>query len=159
MRHKKMTPEEREKTMAVLQIPPGSTIPDRLMKIIEHTSLSYRGLLEKWLHQEEASIEAARLAGEEILRRAEERVAALEKKVLRLEGKTVREEGPEKTRDRKMLVSQALSLRKAGKTYKQIAELFNEEKAPTVSGRGKWSPSMVIHLLDDRKKRAREERA
>jgi hypothetical protein len=157
MRRKKMTPEEREKMMSVLQIPPGSTIPDRLIKVIQHTSLSYRGLLEKWLHQEEASIEAAKLAGEEILKRAEARVAALEKKVLRLEGKTVRAEDPEKAQDRKMLVSQALSLRKAGKTYKQIAELFNEEKAPTISGRGKWSPSMVIHLLDDKKKQAQRE--
>ena len=144
MRRKKMTPEEREKMMASLQIPPYSTIPDRLIKIIQYTSLSYRGLLEKWLHQEEASIDAARLAGEEILRRAEERVAALEKKVLRLEGKTVREEGPEKAQDRKMLVSQALSLRKAGKTYKQIIGLFNEGKAPTVSGWGKWSPFSVL---------------
>jgi hypothetical protein len=128
------------------------------MKIIEYTNLSYRGLLEKWLHQEEASIEAARLAGEEILKRAEERVAALEKKVLRLEGKTVRAEASEKAQDRKMLVSQALSLRKSGKTYKQIAELFNEEKAPTMSGRGKWSPSSVIYLLGDKKKQARDER-
>ena len=50
--------------MAILQIPPDSTIPDRLMKIIEHTSLSFRGLLEKWLHQEEAAIEAAKRAEE-----------------------------------------------------------------------------------------------
>jgi hypothetical protein len=159
MRRKKMTPEEREKMMAALQIPPESTIPDRLVKVIQYTSLSYRGLLEKWLHQEEVSIEAAKLAEEEISRRAEERIAALEKKVLRLEGKTVRAEYPEKAQDRRMLVSQALSLRKAGKTYKQIAELFNEEKAPTVSGRGKWSPAMVIHLLGNKKKQTREESA
>ena len=159
MRRKKMTPEEREKAMASLQIPPDSTIPDRLIKVIQYTSLSHRGLLEKWLHQEEASIDAAKLAEEEISRRAEERVAALEKKVLRLEGKTVRAEYPEKAQDKKMLVSQALSLRKAGKTYKEIAELFNEEKAPTVSGRGKWSPSMVIHLLGNKMKEAQGERA
>ena len=66
MRRNKMTPEEREKMMSTLQIPPDSTIPDRLIKIIQYTSLSYRGLLEKRLHQEEASIKAARLAREEI---------------------------------------------------------------------------------------------
>jgi hypothetical protein len=32
------------------------------MKIIEYTNLSYRGLLEKWFHQEEAPIEAVGLA-------------------------------------------------------------------------------------------------
>ena len=89
----------------------------------------------------------------------EERVSALEKKVIRLEGKTVRAEYPEKAQDKKMLISQVLSLRKAGKTYKQIAELFNEEKAPTVSGRGKWSPSMVINLLGNKKKQVEGESA
>jgi hypothetical protein len=44
-----MTPEEREKMMAALQIPPESTIPDRLMKIIQYTSLSYCDLLRKRL--------------------------------------------------------------------------------------------------------------
>jgi hypothetical protein len=58
-RRKKMTPEERERLMSILQVPPDTTLPDRLIKIIEYTSLSFRGLLEKWLHEEEASIEAA----------------------------------------------------------------------------------------------------
>jgi hypothetical protein len=68
-RIKKMTPEEREHVMSILQVPPDTTLPDRLIKVIQYTSLSFRGLLEKWLHQEEASIEAAKLAKEEILKR------------------------------------------------------------------------------------------
>ena len=46
--------------MGILQIPPGTDIPDRLTEVKRYTNLSYRDLLEKWLHQEEASIEAAK---------------------------------------------------------------------------------------------------
>jgi hypothetical protein len=65
-RIKKMTPVERERLMSILQVPPDTALPDRLIKVIQYTSLSFRGLLEKWLHQEEASTEAAKLAREEI---------------------------------------------------------------------------------------------
>jgi hypothetical protein len=53
-RIKKMTPEEREHVMSILQVHQDTTLPDRLMNVIQYTSLSFRGLLEKWLHQEEA---------------------------------------------------------------------------------------------------------
>ncbi|MDR1483078.1 MAG: recombinase family protein [Synergistaceae bacterium] len=46
-----------------------------------------------------------------------------------------------------MLVFQVLSFRKAGKTHKQIADLFNEEGTHTASGRGKWSPTSIQQLL------------
>jgi hypothetical protein len=51
-----------------------------------------------------------------------------------------------------MLVNQVLSFRKAGKTYKQIADLFNEEGTHTVSGRGKWSTTSIMQLLYTKKK-------
>ena len=139
-RIKKMTPEEREKLMSILQVPPDTTLPDRLIKVIQYTSLSFRGLLEKWLHQEEASIEAAKLAKEEILRQVETRIDILEKKVLRLEGKRVRWDDRDK------------SFIKAGKTFKQIADLFNGENTPTLSGRGKWSTASVQRLFYSKKK-------
>jgi hypothetical protein len=147
-----MTPEEREKVMSILQIPPDTTLPDRLIKVIQYTNLSYRNLLEKWLHQEEASIEAARCAEEEISKRVEERVAILEKKVLRPEGKDMRWEDPSRAQYKKMLVLQVLSFRKAGKTYKQIADLYNEEGMHTLSGRGKWSTTSIQQLLYAKKK-------
>jgi hypothetical protein len=34
----------------------------------------------------------------------------------------------------------------------QIAELFNEEGTSTISGRGKWSTTSVMQLLDAKKK-------
>jgi hypothetical protein len=151
-RIKKMTPEERERVMSILQVPPDTTLPDRLIKVIQYTSLSFRGLLEKWLHQEEASIEAAKLAKDEILKQVETRIDILEKKILRLEGKKIRWEGPDRIQFKRMLVSEVLSFRKAGKTYKQIADLFNEENTPTISGRGKWSATSVQHLLYSKKK-------
>jgi hypothetical protein len=138
--------------MSILQIPPDSNLPDRIIEVIQYTSLSYRGLLEKWLHQEEASIEAAKRAEEEISKRVEERVAILEKKVLRLEGKDMRWEDPSRAQHKRMLVSQVLSFRKAGKTYKQIADLFNEEGMHTISGRGKWSTTSIQQLLYAKKK-------
>jgi hypothetical protein len=147
-----MTPEERERVMSILKIPPGTTIPDRLMEIMRYANLPFRDLLEKWLHQEEASIEAARRTEEEISRRVEERVTILEKKVLRLENKDMRWESPSRAQYKQMLVFQILSFRKAGKTYKQIADLFNEEGTHTVSGRGKWSTAYIMNLLYAKKK-------
>jgi hypothetical protein len=138
--------------MSILQVPPDTTLPDRLIKVIQYTSLSFRGLLEKWLHEEEASVEAAKLAKEEILRQVETRIDILEKKVLRLEGRRVRWDDRDKTEFKRMLVSEILSFRKAGKTYKQIADLFNEERTPTLSGRGKWSTALVQHLFYSKKK-------
>jgi hypothetical protein len=151
-RIKKMTPEERERLMSILRVPPDTTLPDRLMKVIQYTSLSFRGLLEKWLHQEEASIEAAKLAKDEILKQVETRIDILEKKVLRLEGKDMRWENPSRAQYKRMLVSEVLSFRKAGKTFKQIADLFNEENTPTLSGRGKWSTASITRLLYAKKK-------
>jgi hypothetical protein len=147
-----MTPEERERMMSILQVPQDTTIPDRLIKVIQYTSLSFRGLLEKWLHQEEASIEAAKLAKEEILRQVETRIDILEKKVLRLEGKRVRWDDRDKVEFKRMLVSEILSFRKAGKTFKQIADLFNGERTPTLSGKGKWSTASVMRLFYPKKK-------
>ena len=151
-RRKKMTPEERERMMSILKIPPGTTIPDRLTEVIQHTNLSYRDLLEKWLRQEEASIEAAQRAEEEISKRVEERVAILEKKVLRLENKDMRWQSPTRAQYKQMLVFEVLSFRKAGKTYKQIADLFNEEGTHTVNGRGKWTATSIQQLLYSKKK-------
>jgi hypothetical protein len=97
MARKKMTPEEREKMMTSLEMPSDGNIPDRIIKVIQYANLSYRGLLEKWLHQEAASIEAGKRAEEEISKRVKERIELLQKQVFRLEGKAVREEEPSKT--------------------------------------------------------------
>jgi hypothetical protein len=45
-----------------------------------------------------------------------------------------------------------LSFRKTGKTYKKIADLFNEEGTHTVSGRGKWTTTSIQQLLYSKKK-------
>ena len=120
--------------------------------ILKPENLSYPGLLEKWLHEEEASIEAAKRAEEEISKRVEERVTILEKKVLRLENKDMRWQSPSRAQYRQMLVFEVLSFRKTGKTYKQIADLFNEEGTHTVSGRGKWTATSIQQLLYSKKK-------
>jgi hypothetical protein len=148
---RRKSPEEREKMMSILQMPANSGIPDRIIKIIQYTNLSYRGLLEKWLHQEETSIESAKLAEKEILRQIGARLDVLEKQVLRLEGKRVRNEDPSMAAFKKSLVYQILAMRKAGKTYRQIADLFNGEGTRTLSGRGQWSAATVMSLLKTKK--------
>jgi hypothetical protein len=47
MPRKKATPEEQKEIMTILQIPPDSAIQDRVIKVMQYTNLSYRGLLEK----------------------------------------------------------------------------------------------------------------
>jgi hypothetical protein len=86
------------------------------------------------------------------LKRVETRIATLEKQVFRLEGKRLIAEEPSKAEYKRSLVLQILSLKKAGKTYKQIADLFNEEGTHTVSGRGKWSATSIMNLLNTKKK-------
>jgi hypothetical protein len=145
-------PEERERIMSILQIPPDSTIPERIRKVMQYTNLSYRSLLGKWLQQEEASIEAAKRAEKKVLKQFKTRIDILEKQILRLEEKPLRTGKPSQAAYKRSLVFQVLSMRKAGKTYKQIAELFNREGTRTISGRGKWSPTAVMQLLYDKKK-------
>jgi hypothetical protein len=86
------------------------------------------------------------------LKQVETRIEILEKKVLRLEGKDMRWEDPSRAQYKRMLVSEILNFRKAGKTYKQIADLFNEEGTRTLSGRGKWSTASIMNLLYTKKK-------
>ena len=48
---------------------------------------------------------------------------------------------------RKELVKRAKMLKKKGTTQNKIAEIFNDEKIPTVSGAGKWYSSSIANLL------------
>jgi hypothetical protein len=52
---------------------------------------------------------------------------------------------------RKELVKKAEKLKKKGMTHKKIAETFNDEKVPTVSGTGKWYSSSINILLNAKK--------
>jgi hypothetical protein len=152
MPRKEATPEEQKKIMIILQIPSDSTIQDRIIKVMQYTNLSYRGLLEKWLRQEESSLEVAKHTEEEILKRIKTRVDILEKQVLQLGERLSRPGKPSKAAYKKSLVFQVLCMRKADKTYKQIAEFFNKEGTHTLSGRGKWSPTSVKQLLYGKRK-------
>ena len=48
---------------------------------------------------------------------------------------------------RKTLIKRVQKLKKEGMTLKKIADTFNEEKVPTVSGTGKWYTSSISLLF------------
>jgi hypothetical protein len=48
---------------------------------------------------------------------------------------------------RKMLIKKAKELKKEGTAFAKIAEIFNEEKLPTLSGKGKWYSGSITWLL------------
>ena len=52
---------------------------------------------------------------------------------------------------RKELMKKAETLKKKGMAYKKIAETFNDEKTPTLSGTGKWYASSINNLLKSKK--------
>jgi hypothetical protein len=47
-----------------------------------------------------------------------------------------------------MLAKRVKKLKKEGKTLVKIAEIFNEENLPTISGKGKWYSSSITWLLN-----------
>ena len=54
---------------------------------------------------------------------------------------------PDSADYRKILVKRAKKLKKEGVTLVKIAEIFNEENLPTVTGKGKWYSSSITNLL------------
>ena len=55
------------------------------------------------------------------------------------------------TEYRKKLIKRAMKLKKEGMSDKKMADTFNDEKVPTVSGAGKWYSSSINNLLNPKK--------
>ena len=123
----------------LLELPSGSDLPLRLNKISEQTGVSSFNLLQKWILQEEFLIGVIQRSKASAPKRAEARP-----------GVSKSAKGPG-TEDRKKLVKRAKQLLKEGKTLKEIAGTFNEEKIPPVSGAGKWYSNSINNLLNSKK--------
>ena len=128
----------------LLEVPLDSDLPLRLEKISEQTGLSFFNLLQKWVLQEEALIGIV-LCGKDPARQRIEAHPSVSKRA------EVPLPEPSDPNYRKILIRRALKLKKRGMTLKNMAEKFNNEKVPTVSGTGKWYSSSISNLLNSGK--------
>ena len=128
----------------LLEVPSDSDLLLRLEKISEQTGLSSLSLLQKWILQEESLIGVIQRSKKPAPKRVEAHPSVSKS------AKSVQYD-PRNPNYRKMLLKRALKLKKEGMTLKKIAETFNDEKIPTVSGTGKWYPSSINNFLNSKK--------
>ena len=133
-----------------------SDLRSRIEKISEQTGLDFVNLLQKWVLQDESLIGLMRYGEGRTAEKGEIRPDASLREnpdvpdVQEREKEKPAEAGPASSNYRKTLVKKAANLKKAGTTLVKIAEIFNEEKLPTVSGKGKWYSSSIILLLNSK---------
>jgi transposase-like protein len=139
----------------VLEVPTASDLPSRIERISEQTGLSFLNIIQKWVLQEESLIGLMQRGRNQTrVQTATEQIAVRKNTSLQEDSdvrKQMQEELLEVSFDspnyRKMLVKRAKKLRKGGMSSAKIAELFNEEKISTVTGKGKWYSSSVLWIL------------
>jgi hypothetical protein len=123
----------------LLEAPADSDLPLRIAKISEETGLDLLDLFRKWVLQEESLIglmqprKVPTPAPLEILPSEREEPAKID---------------ANSPNYRKGIVKRIKKLKKEGMTIVKIAEIFNEENLPTVSGKGKWYSSSISWLLN-----------
>jgi hypothetical protein len=126
-----------------------SDLPLKIAKISEQTGLSPLDLFRKWVLQEESLIGLMQRNKAQTTEQAETRSSTPPR-----ETPTVREQkeapkiDPESPDYRAVLVKRIKKLKKEGMTIVKIAETFNEENLPTMSGKGKWYSSSITWLLN-----------
>jgi hypothetical protein len=111
----------------------------RIETILEQTGLSPLNLFQKWVLQEESLIGLMRCGKVQAAKQTEIPDVQVEEEVEKLD--------PDSPDYREKIVERVKKLKKEGKTLVKIAELFNEEKLPTVSGKGQWYSSSITWLL------------
>jgi hypothetical protein len=120
----------------------------RIEKISEQTGLSPLNLFQKWVLQEESLIGLVQRSKAQTTEQVETRSQTSQQQVSDVQEQ---EEAPkidtESPDYRKVLIKRAKKLKKEGATLVKIAEIFNEENLPTVTGRGKWYSSSITNLL------------
>ena len=117
---------------------------NRIRNIVEQTGISPPDLFLKWALQEESWI-GLNKAGKR--RQVNQQSKAVGKPAQKTKtGKNVASPG-----NKKELVRKATMLVKNGMTHAKIAQTFNEQNVPTVSGTGKWYASSITNLLKAKK--------
>jgi hypothetical protein len=139
-----------------LEIPINSDLAVRMQKISEQTGFSSQNLLQKWILQEESWIgltQRGREQQEQVTKQekaAQTKVSRQQVPDIQKQEKTVETAPPDSPDYRKTLVKKAKKLKKEGMTLVKIAEIFNDEKLPTTSGKGKWYPGSLVRLLNSK---------
>jgi hypothetical protein len=134
----------------VFQVPIGSDLPFRIENISEQTGLDTLDLFQKWVLQEESLIGLMRRREDQTTEQAETRSKAPRKQVpdVQEQQEPAKINPHDNPKYRKTLVRRAKKLQKGGMTFKKIAETFNDEHLPTVSGTGTWHTSSLIRFLN-----------
>ena len=125
----------------------------RIMKIVEQTGLSPTDLVQKWILQEESMIGLMQSRKDQTIKQPKMAADTPVKKTVTVRKKGAKDVSLDHKNPgyRKELVSKVKKLKKAGMTFKKIAETFNDEKVATISGTGKWYASSINILLNPKK--------
>jgi hypothetical protein len=145
------------KSQAVLiDIQEAGDLTLRLEKVAEQTGLSPMNLLQKWILQEETLIGLMQQHNKnQITSQAQTKVGATpqQKPATKRAKKDVAPLDPnDPNYIRKALIERVMELKNDGMAYTKIAQALNDEKAPTLSGTGKWYASSVTNLLKSKAK-------
>jgi hypothetical protein len=158
MARRKETKNQTE-TVPLLEIPVNSDLAVRIQKISEQTGLPSLNLLQKWILQEESWIGLTQRNGEQQEQVTKQEKAARPKVSRRQVSDVQKQEKQKKTAKNapsdspdygKTLAERARKLKEEGMTLVKMAEIFNSEKLPTASGKGKWYPSSLVRLLNSK---------
>jgi hypothetical protein len=138
-----------ENETILLEALTDSGLLSRIEKISEQTGLSTLDLVQKWVLQEESLIGLMARGKNNVTEQAETTSATSSQRVPGVQKQENPAEIDFNSPDyRKMLIERAKKLKKEGITLVKIAEIFNEEKVQTVSGKGKWYSSSIVNLLN-----------
>ena len=121
----------------------------RIMNLAGQTGVSPPDIILKWVLQEEAWIGLMQSGKSQTAKQP--KTTAVDNPVQKgksANGASLDHKSPGY---RKELVKRAKMLKKEGMTHNKIAETFNGEKIPTVSGTGKWYASSINNLLNSKK--------
>jgi hypothetical protein len=135
----------------ILEIPATSDLPLRIEKISEQTGLGALNLIQKWILQEESLIGLIQRGKDHAAEQTKTRPDTPPQQDSDVQQQeSPAEIDPNSSDYRKVLIKRVNKLQKGGTTLVKIAEIFNEEHVPTVSGRGKWYSSSIINLLNSK---------
>jgi chorismate-pyruvate lyase len=131
-----------------LEVPIDSALSSKIENISKQTGLGIQDLLRKWVLQEESLIGLMQHSRNQATEEPQTRSIAVSQEVSSVPKlKEIEATNPDSPDYRKVLIKIVKRLKKEGMTLIKIAELFNNEKVQTVSGKGKWYSSSINNLL------------
>ena len=120
----------------------------RIKNIVEQTGISPPNLIIKWVLQEESWIGLMQSSKSKATTSSKATADSSVQKKKAMKDVSLDHKSPGY---RNELVKKAKMLKKEGMAHNKIAQTFNDEKIPTVSGTGKWYASSIANLLNSKK--------